>query len=714
MSNLKSILSSFKLKDDLNSKIWEKNNNGEYTMNPKVRTHLLEIANDFIDSLDVDVVFSDIIMTGSLANYNWSNYSDVDLHIIADFNQFPSNVKPLYDELFHLKKTVYGIKHNIKIYGYDVELYIEDESQSRDVESAGRYSIMYNEWVVTPPKEDVNINKDRVSEKAKQWMKIIDDVESDVQDEDIETAKKLIKKFTTKIRKFRECGLEKGGEYSEENLVFKILRRNGYLEKLKSMKDKLIDKKLSIQESNIEDPNLPDEKKADIVKPEVGEFYKNLDDINSNIYQESPKNYTFQKDVETVQIALDILGYKLPIFGVDGKFGPETAKAINDFKKDNNIEDLSESFNRVMEAYEDLPIINDTYNNITFDKRTTNDRLPKNLLDDLQDAAENAGITISVNWAKTGHGKYAKSGNVSRHWKGYAVDVSTVNGKSWSSKQMAKDKEIYDDIENFVALLKNKGYNINSETNNEKAVLYFGFPNHENHLHISNMSNIPSSDNEDEGTILDRIKNTFSKLFDSSDDSDKAFISPEMTTKLSEKLKEKNITSEDLEKYTKFKTDFSDAVTKNDEDFYKNILKSIGAPESQSNLKFLYSWRQAEGGTAKFNPFNTTYNLTNDKDMCLYNCIKDGKGTKPVDCKTCPDGAKPGVKSYSTSNFGLEATVLTLKNSKYFCIVDGLRKEKPPKEIANCDCLETWGTRDGISNVLVSNKINPKGIQGLS
>ena len=127
MDNLKSILSSFKLKNELNPKIWEKSKN-EYVLNPKVRTNLLEIAYDFIESLNVDVVISDIIMTGSLANFNWSNYSDVDLHVVADFDQFSKSSRKLYEELFKLKKTVYGVKHNLKIFGYDVELYIEDET----------------------------------------------------------------------------------------------------------------------------------------------------------------------------------------------------------------------------------------------------------------------------------------------------------------------------------------------------------------------------------------------------------------------------------------------------------------------------------------------------------------------------------------------------------------------------------------------------------
>ncbi len=45
-------------------------------------------------------------------------------------------------------------------------------------------------------------------------------------------------------------GEEKDGEYSEENLVFKVLRRNGYLEKIRNLKDELTDKKLTLKEFN--------------------------------------------------------------------------------------------------------------------------------------------------------------------------------------------------------------------------------------------------------------------------------------------------------------------------------------------------------------------------------------------------------------------------------------------------------------------------------
>ena len=248
MSDFKKILTSFRLKESLNVDIWQKTNGG-YTMKTKVRDRLLKIANDFIEFLDVDLVISDIIMSGSLANYNWSDYSDIDLHITADFSQFNDREQELYEELFHLKKSLYNKKHNITIYGYEVELYVEDISQQYDVKNIAKFSVLNDEWIETPVKNEVEFSNDRVKSKAQQWMNIIDGVIDNVKDEDFDDAKDLIEKYNDKLRKYRTCGLQKGGEYSDENLVFKVLRRNGYLEKLKELKSKITDKQLSLKES---------------------------------------------------------------------------------------------------------------------------------------------------------------------------------------------------------------------------------------------------------------------------------------------------------------------------------------------------------------------------------------------------------------------------------------------------------------------------------
>jgi hypothetical protein len=257
MSNLKSILSSFQLRDTLNPKIWVLPNErfmsdpkGQVeTMKPKVRERLLDIAYEFIDFLKVDVVVSDVRMTGSLANYNWSTYSDVDLHIIADFSQFSENELPLYEELFRLKKTLFNDKHNIKIFGYDVELYVQDETEPHT--STGEYSILFDEWINKPKKDTTEVDRESINKKSQQWMKQIDTVIENSEDETLESAMGIIDKFKDKIKKYRTSGLEKGGEMSDENLVFKVLRRNGYIQKLFDFQTEFKDKKLSLKEKTI-------------------------------------------------------------------------------------------------------------------------------------------------------------------------------------------------------------------------------------------------------------------------------------------------------------------------------------------------------------------------------------------------------------------------------------------------------------------------------
>ena len=252
--NTSEIIKSFEPQDELNPKIWflpnEKHmgdpDGQNYKMKPEVRERLLEIANQFLDSLKIDLVITDIVLTGSLANYNWSKYSDFDIHIIANYNQFPTSNLELYKELFNLKKVIFNKNHDIKIFGYETELYVEGEDEAHF--SSGVYSLLYDEWQHKPEKEDVKIDKKTIERKAKQWMDIIDGVLDNIEDEDIDDAKELIEKYKEKLRKFRTCGLQKNGEYSSENLVFKILRRNGYLEKLRGATHKILDKGLSMNQ----------------------------------------------------------------------------------------------------------------------------------------------------------------------------------------------------------------------------------------------------------------------------------------------------------------------------------------------------------------------------------------------------------------------------------------------------------------------------------
>ena len=217
-------------------------------MKPEIRERLLDIANQFVEFLDVPVFVDDIIMTGSLANYNWSNYSDVDLHIIVDFTQFPKEQIELFQKLFTLKKILFNTNHNITIKNFEVELYAQDEKEIHT--SSGVYSVLFDEWITKPEKINVKIDNKVLMNKVKSWTEKIDEVIEDAEEgNNLEKSKEIIDKLKKKLKDYRGEGLSGDGEFSYENLVFKFLRRNGYIEKLYNFEDKLIDKSLSLENS---------------------------------------------------------------------------------------------------------------------------------------------------------------------------------------------------------------------------------------------------------------------------------------------------------------------------------------------------------------------------------------------------------------------------------------------------------------------------------
>jgi len=244
MSNKNSIIQSLKLRDELNPEVWDKTQKGNYTLKSDIQKKLLKVAEIFLDYVDIDIFVQDIVLIGSLTGYNWSDFSDFDLHIMYDFNDAGDN-KDLYKELFYLKKTVFNAKHDIRIKGFEVEVFIQDSNEKE--KSVGSYSIMNRKWIRFPEKEKFEVDEKKILEKANQWMDIIDGVLENAEELDLDEALRLVKKYKNKLKKYRTCGLQKGGELSYENLVFKYLRRSGYLSKLENFKNKVANKKLSLE-----------------------------------------------------------------------------------------------------------------------------------------------------------------------------------------------------------------------------------------------------------------------------------------------------------------------------------------------------------------------------------------------------------------------------------------------------------------------------------
>jgi len=213
-------------------------------LKPEIVDRLIQIARKFFKSLDIGPItlIKDITLTGSLASYNWSDYSDVDLHILLDFTQFEN--PDIIKDLVRNASSNWNNKHDIKMKGYEVEMYVQDANEPHH--SLGVYSLLNNRFLKTPQKFMKKIDSEAVKEKANDLMEKIDDIYDNYAQQEYDLAEKRADYIIKKIRNYRRAGLEQDGPYSIENLVFKVLRRNGYLKKLIDLRTNSYDKRMSV------------------------------------------------------------------------------------------------------------------------------------------------------------------------------------------------------------------------------------------------------------------------------------------------------------------------------------------------------------------------------------------------------------------------------------------------------------------------------------
>ena len=211
----------------------------------KTRLRLLEVADDFIDELNVPFAEpKDIHIVGSMVGYNWSKYSDIDLHIIYDFNDIDKRTQ-FVREYMDNKKNLWNDKKKIRIYGYDVELYVEDIHNP--AESNGRYSLEDNKWIQQPVKpEPLTYQKAFIKNKSAKFINIIDKYYEEYEqfvlehnDEQMLLLSKKCNKLWTKVKGIRKSAIERGGEQDPYNIVFKVIRRSDRLLKLSSLRNLL-------------------------------------------------------------------------------------------------------------------------------------------------------------------------------------------------------------------------------------------------------------------------------------------------------------------------------------------------------------------------------------------------------------------------------------------------------------------------------------------
>jgi len=217
--------------DTLNPNIWD-----NLKLKPEIKEKLLQIGKDFYADTETDAPLKDVLFVGSLANYNWSDTSDFDVHVVIDFKDVDENVE-LVEKLVNALKSKWNDEHDIHLKGHNVEVYIQDVNKEN--RSTGVYSLMQDKWLSEPQKENIEIDKEKIQEKYNDFVRKIN---SAIKTQDIDKLKSIIKD----VYDMRQAGLDKSGELSTENLVFKILRNRNYIEKLKQEIINLYDKKQSL------------------------------------------------------------------------------------------------------------------------------------------------------------------------------------------------------------------------------------------------------------------------------------------------------------------------------------------------------------------------------------------------------------------------------------------------------------------------------------
>ena len=234
--------SSFKINKTLNPNVWL----SDTEVKPEIRETLINIAKKYYESLGLKIPISDIILTGSLANYNWSKYSDFDIHILIDTKKFGEK-EELIKDLLDTKTKSWNDSHDIKIKGYDVELYVQGVDQEHH--STGVYSLMNEKWLLKPEKVNPKINKKEVKAKYDKIVNILSDIKKEYDSEKYDLVVDRLGKLKDRIKKMRQAGLEGAGEFSSENIAFKLLRRNNIMGELYDLLISAYDKSVSIDEN---------------------------------------------------------------------------------------------------------------------------------------------------------------------------------------------------------------------------------------------------------------------------------------------------------------------------------------------------------------------------------------------------------------------------------------------------------------------------------
>tara|TARA_R110002020_G_scaffold53979_2_gene150842 strand:- start:176 stop:1300 length:1125 start_codon:yes stop_codon:yes gene_type:complete len=270
------MIQEYQTQSTLNPNLWDDNR-----LKPKLRENFLKIAKSFADFLlpIIDVAVKDVTLTGSNANYNWTNKSDIDLHILINYKNikaYDAN-SALVREYLMTKKSIWNNNYPLMFRGMQIELYAQDVNEPHA--STGVYSIMHDKWIKKPSSDIISVEDDAIDKKAEPYAYEIDKLKVG----DVNLTGR-INRLKNRLKKMRQAGLAVEGEYSIENLAFKKLRNSGHLEKLSQLAKSEMMTQLQLEKKIKFNVNVT-HKPTKITTPVTNPFKVSLTRVNESTKQ---------------------------------------------------------------------------------------------------------------------------------------------------------------------------------------------------------------------------------------------------------------------------------------------------------------------------------------------------------------------------------------------------------------------------------------------
>ena len=227
---------ALEIHNHLNPALW----NSKEELLPEVEDRLFKIVQKFQSECYLPLDIVDVHLVGSNASFNYTSHSDLDVHIVVNFDLVDCD-KEILVAAYNLQKAQFNRNYDISIHGVNIEMYIEDINSM--TASNGIYSLYNKKWIkkpqkINPPKLDDKFDK-TVKKLADRAQKILDS------NDKIE-----VTKFINMLYMMRKNGIATQGEFSIGNLLFKEIRNLELLDQLKDKLKELQSKELTLEQMN--------------------------------------------------------------------------------------------------------------------------------------------------------------------------------------------------------------------------------------------------------------------------------------------------------------------------------------------------------------------------------------------------------------------------------------------------------------------------------